>query len=76
MIDGYPHMWGMHWGWWIFWILAIVAVVWTLSTARRSAKPTEASGETPLETLNRRYAQGEISTEEFEERRERLKGEK
>lgn len=61
-------MWGMHWGWWIIWIIAIVVIV-LLITRSRSAKTRR---ETPLELLERRYAAGEISTEEYDERKARL----
>ncbi|BBM69689.1 SHOCT domain-containing protein [Rhodothermus marinus] len=67
-----PHMfWGMHWGWWIFWIVVIIALVWLLSQRRTGAPPSPRK-ESPLELLQRRYAAGEISTEEYEERRARL----
>lgn len=70
MFDGTHGMWGMHWFWWVFWILAIVSVVWVINRIQqeRSASPRE----TPFETLQRRYAEGEMSTEEYEERKERL----
>jgi putative membrane protein len=63
--------WGMHWGWWIFWIVVIIALVWLLSQ-RRTGAPPPPRKESPLELLQRRYAAGEISTEEYEERRARL----
>lgn len=66
-------VWGMHWGWWIFWIVVIIALVWLLSQQRRSGEPAHRPArESPLELLQRRYAAGEISTEEYEERRARL----
>jgi len=63
--------WGMHFGWWIFWIVVIIALVWLLSQRRTGALPPPRK-ESPLELLQRRYAAGEISTEEYEERRARL----
>ncbi len=65
-------VWGMHWGWWIFWIVVIIALVWLFSQQRRSGEPSRPPRESPLELLQRRYAAGEISTEEYEERRARL----
>lgn len=67
-------LFGMHAIWWIVWIALIVAVVLLLVRApgRRGddAKTTaNAPGETPLEILRRRYAAGEISTNEYEERK-------
>ncbi len=62
------HFWGMHWIWWILWI---VFLVWVFAT------PWEVPGqrikkETPLDILERRYAAGEIDSEEFEERKKAL----
>jgi putative membrane protein len=68
MFDGHDWMWGMHWGWWIVWIAAIVVVV-LLITRNRSGRPQK---ETPLDVLDRRYAAGEISTKDYEERKARL----
>lgn len=73
MHDGW--MWGMHWGWWIFWVIAIAGLVWAIARAqqdRAAPPPTTPARETPLEILQRRYAEGEISTEEYEERKRRL----
>lgn len=69
MHDGW--MWGMHWAGWIFWLLVLVGLVWAIARSGRSPSSTDRN-ETPLEILQRRYAKGEISTEEYEERKERL----
>ncbi len=65
----------MYWGWylfatWIFWIL-LIAVFFSLATPvpRSTARRYR---ETPLDVLQRRYAEGELTTEEYEERRMRL----
>ena len=71
MFDGHNWMWGMHWLWWIVWI-AIGALVVFLILRGRSAGGRPPSGESPLEILERRYAAGEITTEEFEDRKKRL----
>jgi len=64
--DGWG-FWGMHAFWWLFWI-AVIVVMFSLGTpaSRRRRR------ETPLELLQRRYATGEISTEEYEERKAKL----
>jgi putative membrane protein len=71
MHNDYEWMWGMHWGWWIFWIVVIIAlvIVFKRGLPNQSSKPPR---ETPLETLQRRYAAGEITIEEYEERKAHL----
>jgi len=62
------HFWGMHLFWWVLWaiLLAWIFVLpWDIPGERRPR-------ESPLEILRRRYAEGEISTEEFEERKRTL----
>lgn len=59
------HFWGMHFIWWIIWIILLI---WIFVT------PWDIPGQktkkdTPLEILKRRLAQGEITKEEFEERK-------
>lgn len=59
--------WGMHFFWWLFWVVAIVLMfspITPISTGRRR--------QTPLEVLQRRYASGEVSTAEYEERKAKL----
>ncbi len=56
---------------WIFWILIIVGIVLLIrACANRGNGPT--SSESPLEILRKRYANGDISEEEFERRRKVL----
>ena len=71
---GFRALWGMHFLWWIFWI-ALAAVLIVLLVRRQPAQPpppASSSQPTPLEILERRYAAGDISTQEFEERRAAL----
>lgn len=58
---------GMHLFWWIFWIVVIVAL-FTLTTP----VPRHKARATPLKRLQLRYANGEISTQEYEERKKNL----
>lgn len=73
MYDSFHGMWGMHVGWWVFWIILIALGIWFITSARMRV-PSSPPGreESPLEALKRRYANGEISTEEYEERKARL----
>ena len=62
------HYWGMHIIWWIIWVIFIM---WIFAT------PWDIPGqkmkrETPLDLLNKRYAKGEISKEEYNSIREDL----
>ena len=62
--DGWV-FWGMHLFWWLFWIVLILGFFSLIAPVpRRKARARE----TPLEILQRRYAAGEISSEEYEER--------
>jgi putative membrane protein len=78
--DHWDHMdWG--WGWWIlmvfgmilFWGLVIAGVVWLVHelTRRRDHGGAEPS---PLDVLDHRLASGEITPEEYEQRRKLLSG--
>lgn len=62
---------------WLFWILLIALIawgLWRLFATRRGGTPSadEPPRETPSQTLDRRYAQGDVSTQEYEERRRKL----
>jgi len=76
-------MWHMAdgWGWWMLvgwiWMVAFWGViVWAALTIARqfSAGNRPLDEPSALAILERRYASGEISHEEFEERRRRLLG--
>jgi putative membrane protein len=72
MYGGY--VWGMHWLGWILWLLVIVLVAVVLIRVipgRSDNRPLEP---TALEILSRRYAAGEISTAEYDERKAKLEG--
>jgi putative membrane protein len=58
---------GMHVFWWLFWIVLILAFFSLLTPV-----PRHRARETPLQILQRRYAAGEFSTQEYEERKARL----
>mgnify|MGYP001301899945 FL=1 len=67
MYDVPHYMSGMHWIWWLVWVTVIVAAWWSFT--RRA--PASAA-DTPLARLQRRYADGEIQTAEYEERKAAL----
>ena len=57
---------GMHMFWWIFWFGLIVVAFGTVTPVPRSQLR---SGERALDILRRRYAAGQLSTEEYEQRK-------
>ena len=57
---------GMHFFWWAFWIVLIVTA---FSPVTPVPKNQLRSGERALDILRRRFAAGQISTEEYERRK-------
>jgi len=69
----YPYYWfGMHAYWWIFWIIIWMLFFSFLMPVRRSNWANYRAMQTPLQLLQKRYAAGEITSEEYEERRAKL----
>ncbi len=64
--DGFL-FWGMHMFWWLFWVVLIILFFGLATPVPRSRAKL-----TPIDILQRRYAAGEISTAEYEERKEKL----
>jgi putative membrane protein len=60
---------GMHLAWWIFWIVVAVGI-W--AAVSRSVRPPASRADSPIEVLQRRYAEGALTTAEYEERRAKL----
>lgn len=65
--NGYDFMGGMHGLWGVFWMILIGALVFygwgRPSTGHRAPR------ETPHEVLRRRLANGEVTTDQYEERK-------
>ncbi len=61
---------GMHFFWWMFWgLMAVMLFSWWTPIPRRTLRLYR---EDPLGVLQRRFAAGAISAEEYEERKARL----
>ena len=61
---------GMHLLWWLFWLMLIIPFFWLATPVRR--KTVRQYRENPFGILQRRYAAGEITTEEYEQRKTRI----
>jgi putative membrane protein len=58
--------------WWILIIAVVVVLIRMLMKNSTGNPPAEKHNESPLEILKWRYASGEITKEEFEERKKNL----
>ncbi|MDQ2947789.1 MAG: SHOCT domain-containing protein [Acidobacteriota bacterium] len=63
------YYWGMHGYWWLFWVFLWIVFFSSMMPMRRS---TYRQMQSPLQLLQKRYAAGEITREEYEERRTTL----
>lgn len=61
---------GMHMFWWIFWFALLVGGVSFFEPVARSQNKKHRSS--PLEILQKRYANGELSDEEYEKKKSRI----
>ena len=65
--NGY-YFWGMHMFWWILWLIMLF---WIFATPY-SIPGQRTKKDTPLDILQKRFASGEITKEEYKERKEIL----
>jgi putative membrane protein len=56
----------------LFWVAAIVGIVFLVRWIVNQSRTSQRRDETPLEILKRRYAEGEITKGEFEEKKRYL----
>jgi len=66
-----PYYWGMHAYWWVCWFLIWFFFLSFFMPVRRITY-RKLQSQPPLQILQERYAAGEISSEEYDERRARL----
>lgn len=60
---------GMYAYWWVFWFVCWILFFSFMMPVRRT---TYKQMQSPMQLLQRRYAAGEITNEEYEERRTKL----
>ena len=82
MMQGWPS-WGSIMGWviWIAFIIAVITIIARLSKGPMKNRAedknipfeNENTSDSPQEILQRRYAEGQIDSQEFEEKMEQLK---
>lgn len=78
-VNDFGHMWsdgwGMGWGggWMLLvWLAFVGLLVWGVIALTRSRRDEPSSRETPRQVLDRRFAAGEISEDEYERARRAL----
>ncbi len=71
MMEGFGFMFLMP----IVWIVVLGLIIWAVVTAIHSSRESDSTAhktDSPLEILKRRYAQGEIDKEEYQEKKKDL----
>lgn len=63
---------GWHWGMWIFFIIFWLLIILGIAAIIRWFNAKTWNKESSIEILEKRYAKGEISKEEFEEMKEKI----
>ena len=74
MMDGMNNAWGfeMGYGWVISLILLVVIIGLPAESSRRRKNAREQKYNSPQDILKTRYAKGEISKDEFDEKRRHI----
>jgi putative membrane protein len=67
LYDGY-HFWGMHLVWWVIWMFLIF---WIFATPY-NIPGQQMKKDSPLDILRKRFASGQIKSEEYQEKKKML----
>ncbi len=65
---------GWHWGMWIFFIIFWLLIVLGIVAIVRWFNAKTKNEESPIQILEKRYARGEISKDDYEMRKEKMVG--
>ena len=71
----FEHNGGMFFGggfMWLFWVGIIVVIAYVIKVMIDSDKQTITSNDSPMKILEKRYANGEIDDDEYEQKRKQL----
>jgi putative membrane protein len=69
MVNGLDNAWGLGWGW-IIGLIVLTLVIWLIVKVVNQKKiPDQPVKQTPLDILNERYARGEITKQEYAEKK-------
>ncbi len=68
-MNGIDHASGMGWIWIIGLIVLVIAIWIIIRTLGQKSSRNQSDNKTPLDILKERYARGEISKQEFEEKK-------
>jgi putative membrane protein len=66
-------MWGIGWFWWLMVILIFALFIWIVNRALITNKNSPPKNKSPLSILEQRYAQGEISKDDYNKMKQELK---
>ena len=71
-MDGMNNFWGMGYGWIIGLIVLVVIVGLVVNAIKQKKNSNRPKYNSPLDILKTRYAKGEISRDEYEEKRRHI----
>jgi putative membrane protein len=72
MMNGMDHFWGIGWGW-IIGLIILVIVIWMIvRTLNQKSSRNQPDNKTPLDILKERYARGEISKQEYVDKKKTI----
>lgn len=73
MMDGMSNAWGLEIGYgWIISLIVLVVIIALIAESNKRRKNANRKFDSPQEILKTRYARGEISRDEFEEKRRHI----